>query len=197
MFLSLVLGSRCVACHTPGPLLCPTCHTRIAGDHRPTFLLDGIPVRALGPYAGALRGVVRAAKNFRARSVLFELRQEMVTLFAELPGTPLVPIPPSVPGFRRRGYGLALVVAQMASREVLDVLRFRGDESQRGKTEIERTIGRSFRVTSSAPARVVLVDDVLTTGATMRAAVRALSAEGTQVIRIVVLAAVPSWWRDC
>ncbi len=178
-------------------MLCPTCHSRIAGDRRPTFLLDGIPVRALGTYSGALRGVVRAAKNFRARSVLFDLRQELISPFADVAGIPLVPIPPSVPGFRRRGYGLALVVARMASREVLDVLRFRGDESQRGKTEIERSVGRSFRVTSRTPARVVLVDDVLTTGATMRAAVRALSSEGTQVHGIVVLAAIPSWWRDC
>lgn len=197
MFLSLVLGSRCVACRAPGNMLCPTCHSRIAGYRQPTFWLDGIPVRALGAYAGTMRGVVRAAKNFRARSVLFNLRQEIVSLLADVPGNSLVPIPPSVPGFRRRGYGLALSVARLSGYEVLDVLRFHGEESQRGKTEIERVVGRSFRVARPTPAHAVLVDDVLTTGATMRAAVSALAAEGTQVIGIVVLAAVPSWWRGC
>ncbi|MFM2412616.1 MAG: hypothetical protein RLZZ587_949, partial [Actinomycetota bacterium] len=179
MFISFVLGARCVACHKPGNILCLTCHSHIAGGHRPIFLLDGIPVRVLGPYAAALRDVIRAAKNFRARSVLFELRQEITSLFADVAGIPCVPIPPSVSGFRRRGYGLALVIARLSGRAIIDVLRFRSGETQRGKTALDRSIGRSFRVTTRTPARVVLVDDVLTTGATMRAAVRALSAQGS------------------
>jgi predicted amidophosphoribosyltransferase len=177
--------------------LCDDCRANISNSSRQGFHVSGIPVRSLGPYSGALRDVIRAAKNFRARSVLFSLRHDIHLLFDEVPDVPLVPIPPSLTGFRRRGYGLSMVVARLSGRTVLDALRFRDGETQRGKTALERSFGRSFRVTTRTPARVVLVDDVLTTGATMRAAVRALSAQGSQVTGIVVLAAVPLWWSDC
>jgi predicted amidophosphoribosyltransferase len=61
---------------------------------------------------------------------------------------------------------------------------------QRGRTlaERRRNVRRAFRATARAPARVILVDDVYTTGATASAAASALRAAGARRVEVVTFA---------
>jgi predicted amidophosphoribosyltransferase len=192
VWASVILDSTCVVCRTPGAHLCSTCRSGVAEGERPRLVLDGVPVYALGWYTGTLRDVIRAAKNFRSRAVLRTVAPEVRNLTASLPPQPAVPIPPSRAGFRRRGYGLAPMIARMLGRPVLKVLRLRDAGTQQGRSAAERTRQRTMTARQPRVSRVILVDDVLTTGASMRAAIGALSSVNCEVVAIVVLAVVPS-----
>lgn len=172
-------------------MLCTACRTTIRCGSRPVVAVGSVPVVALGWYATELRAMIRAAKNYRARAVLREVRVDVYGLFDGLPIVPVIPIPPSRPGFLRRGYGLGTEIARMSGRPVVDAVRLVDSGTQRGKSLGERVASRRVSIASTTPDRAILVDDVLTTGATARAAIDALAAHGCRVVAVVVLAAVP------
>jgi ComF family protein len=70
------------------------------------------------------------------------------------------------------------------------LVRVRGSPRQRGLTRIERraNVAAGFAAARAAPARVVLVDDVYTTGATANAAASALRTAGALEVEIVTFA---------
>ena len=173
-------------------MLCARCAAFIVDGPRATRSVAGIPVRAVGWYRGELRSLIRSAKNYRARAVLSHLRPALASEFDAFPVVPLVPVPPSRPGLVRRGYGLARAIATSRGRPIRDVLILRDSGTQRGRGAHEREAGRAFGVRGAVPATVVLVDDVVTTGATVRAAISALEANGCRVVGVVALALVPS-----
>jgi predicted amidophosphoribosyltransferase len=80
----------------------------------------------------------------------------------------------------------------MLGRPVLNVLRLRDVGTQKGRTAAERARHRTMTARQPGVSRVILVDDVLTTGASMRAAISALASFNCEVVAIVVLAIVPS-----
>ena len=55
-------------------------------------------------------------------------------------------------------------------------------------TERRRNVASAFRATGSAPARVTLVDDIYTTGATANAAASALRKAGAREVEVVTFA---------
>ncbi len=190
MTLAMLLDSRCVVCRRPGALLCATCHASVASGSPVRVRIEGVPVYALGHYSGVLRQLIRAAKNFRARAVLTVLRRDIRQLVPIGLDVPLVSVPPSRPGMRRRGYGIAPTLARMLGRHHPGVLRLVDSGTQRGRSMQERFKGRRFEILGTTPPRAVLVDDVITTGATVRAAVGALREAGCEVVAVIALAVV-------
>lgn len=150
-----------------------------------------------------------AAKERGRRDLALPLGKALAGALAELrsPRLPLVlvPAPSKRVAARRRGGDPVLRSASVATRwlpncRVLPVLRLgRGVRDSVGLTPIERARNLKGRVTTApgpaaewgipANAEVVLVDDVLTTGATARESVRALLGAGLPTRGVLVTCA--------
>jgi predicted amidophosphoribosyltransferase len=105
-----------------------------------------------------------------------------------------VPIPTSGAAFRRRGYRVVELVAARAGLRVVRLLRHtRRTADQRGLDHARRrdNVAGSLRARDAAGLRVLVLDDVVTTGATLAEAARALRASGAEVVGAVTIAATP------
>jgi ComF family protein len=107
----------------------------------------------------------------------------------------VVPVPADPGRRRRRGFDHAELLARaLARRTRLPVsrclVRAPGGERQLGRSRAQRlrTPGGAIAVRRAAPGRVLLVDDVHTTGATLAACARALREAGARNVGVVTYA---------
>lgn len=185
---SWVFPSACEGCDRPGPALCSRCAPTAADAIH--FTIDGIPAAALGAYEGPLRSAILAMKR-GARDPLAAFAQLLDAVTIE---GALVPLPTTASRAAERGFdqSVALARAVAARRPVrcLDLFTKHGrPQAGRGRAGRLAAAGR-FRVKPrvALPPAVTLLDDVCTTGATIRDAVAVLRALRVPVERIVVLA---------
>jgi predicted amidophosphoribosyltransferase len=104
-------------------------------------------------------------------------------------------VPPDRDRLLERGHHpperLARELARAWETPVAPLLeRTRESKRQRGLTRTERraNVRGAFRATSRPPPRVLLIDDVYTSGATVNAAASALRAAGARHVEVVTLA---------
>jgi predicted amidophosphoribosyltransferase len=155
--------------------------------------LDG--VWALLAYAGPARALVRGLKYRNRRAALGRLADALGARLADV-GPEVVTWVPAVPAHRReRGYDpgelLARRVARVLRVPARRLLVRRGDRPQTGQGRAARLAGPDLAVRRRVPARVLVVDDVVTTGGSLAAAARALREAGADRVHAAVLAATP------
>ncbi|MEN9911080.1 MAG: hypothetical protein RLZZ441_648 [Actinomycetota bacterium] len=171
-------------------MVCDTCIVRFtAMPHRATTS-RGIPLVALGAYRGGLRALILAAKHRNAHAVIRRLGGALRDAALPWGNAIAIPVPSSRPGFLARGYGLGSTVARAAELTVANCLLMDDLGTQRGRHRIEPR-RRNMHVGSRRPpigSRVVIVDDVMTTGASVDAATDACVVAGLRVVGVLVVA---------
>ncbi len=189
----------CAACGRscrPEAVVCTRCSRRLAGAE--PLLGKGPPgldkAWSSAPHEGVARNLVAALK-FRRLLPVAELMADRIHWLApaHLLSGAIVPVPPAPSRLRRRGFDpageLAAALAERLELPLEPCLARRGGRRQVGRRRSER-LGQPPRIhaTGTVPRSVLLLDDVLTTGATLTACAQALRAAGAARVCAVTFA---------
>jgi len=211
--LDLALPASCSGCGREGKPLCPTCLPAL--DARldlpggtPIGLPADIPSPLLqlewcAPYAGPVRGALHDLKYAGERRLAEPLgaavarRWSRTGIGADL----VVPVPVHADRERRRGYDQAALIAEVAARALgLPCVR---TLARRRATIAQFELGRDERASNVAGAFglvggegsvevagrwILLVDDVVTTGATLAACGDSLVRGGASAVSAIAVA---------
>lgn len=197
--LDLVLPRLCAGCGAPGRTLCADCVDLLAcpRPHRPDPCPPGLPpLVAAAAYAGAVRAALLAHKEDGRLGLARPLGRALAGAVAER-DVVLVPVPSSRAAVRARGQDHARRLAAAAARAgglrssaLLVPARRVADQSGLDAAHRRANLDHALRARRRLDGlRVVVVDDVVTTGATLAEAARALRAAGADVRGCAVVAA--------
>jgi predicted amidophosphoribosyltransferase len=206
--LDLVLPLECGGCGAPSTRWCPACarHLAVKADE-PRLITPrvdpGLPVLSLGRYAGARREAIVAVKDHSRADLLaplaVALRAGMNNLLAwgviETPLT-VVPAPTRRSSALRRGCDPVTRMARAAAAglhdvDVIQALRSRAlvrDSVGLSGADRQRNIAGRVKIIKPVSGPVLLVDDIVTTGATASESVRVLHIAGAHVIGVLAIA---------
>ena len=191
-------GPFCETCAeslVPTPAGCPVC-----GEPADEALLPALRPRRCARCRERAPPFAKARAPYLHGGPLAEAIWRLKYDGCEAPRSRLVaPIPLHVSRLRERGYDQAALLARAAAQRFglpyADLLlRARPTKAQVGldRTRRETNVRGAFRARRPVPgARVCLVDDVLTTGATAAEAARALLAAGASSVEVRTLARAP------
>lgn len=194
-----LIPPRCAGCDAPGSWLCVDCRD---GCEPATVRGVGLPLRVAGAYAGPLRTAVQRYKYRDEPGLAAELGdlvglQVARDLARGVRIDALVPVPLHPRRVRERGYDQnALLAARLAYRTGLPVrrslhrIRHARPQVELDRSERARNVEGAFVgvASSLAGATVAVVDDVVTTGATLRAVARAARSCGARHVRAYAVA---------
>ena len=213
--LDLLLPRRCLVCGTGGTPLCADCVERLPRIRPPLCERCGAPTawpvercrecagrrlafasaRAAVAYDASVRRIVAGWKERGLRGLAGDAAEIVAEALPRPPAATVTFVPPDLGRRLERGHHPAERLAQaLAERWELPCTplleRTGSSRRQRGLelAERRRNVARAFRGSARAPGRVVLVDDVYTTGATVSAAASALRVVGARTIVVVTFA---------
>jgi predicted amidophosphoribosyltransferase len=206
--LDLVLPLECGGCGAPSTRWCPACARDMAvkpdEPHLITPRLDpGVPVFSLGRYAGARRAAIVAVKEHGRADLIKPLAGALHFGLTNLVTWGVVDVPPHVvpaptrrSAARRRGGDPVARMALAATAAwpgatVTRALRMRAfvrDSVGLSGTDRQRNVAGRVKATKPVAGDLLVIDDIVTTGATAAESVRVLAATGARVVAVLALA---------
>ncbi len=212
--LSQLAPHYCCSCGEIGSLLCDSCEYDIVSEQFVGCLLCGrltlspgaccgSPIArtwCAGERSGGLEELINRFKFEYAKAAYIQLGDVLLSALPQLPaGTIIVPIPTVRSHIRQRGYDHTLLLAEYIARErcltLSRALMRRMATIQRGadrKTRIKQA-KEAFEVKLPLESGIpyLLIDDVVTTGSTLRYAAETLRSAGATVVWAAAVARQP------
>ena len=198
----MFLPTSCGGCGAVGASPCPTCVAALTPppDLAPPSGLDDWV--ALFAYEGVGRELVARFKYRNARSTLRWAARGLAGLVNADFIDVVTWVPTTESRRRQRGFDhgelLARAVARRIHRPCRPLLRRSPGPAQTGRSAAERRsdpprfTGRRFRSTGNVPTRILLIDDVTTTGSTLEQAAKAFRGAGAGSVAAAVVARTPT-----
>lgn len=201
--LSLVFPTWCAGCDEPDVSLCDACRAALTPD---------VTVRRVGTvtvwsglaFTGVAARVLRACKadgrGVLVRALAPALAAAANEALAHADGlVRVVPVPTSSRAMRQRGFRIVDRLATRAGLHPHASMQTSGraaDQRGLGREDRARNTPGSLRARGVAGCAVLIVDDVVTSGATLREADRALRAAGAVVVGAATVASTPRHRSD-
>lgn len=215
--LSIIAPHHCCGCQKIGTLLCDNCKYDIVSEPYDACIACGVAIAGVDGLCGVCRvpydrawcvaprqdHLQRLIGNFKftnARAAYIPLAGLLDARLPQLPpGTAIVPVPTIASHVRQRGYDHTLLIAKrFANGRGLTVdmsLRRATNTMQRGVGARQRTqqAKRAFACPTDLNPEVtyLLIDDVVTTGATVKYAAKALRDAGAQHVWVATISRQP------
>jgi ComF family protein len=208
--LDLALPARCAGCGREGDAICPDCLPDLdARLEQAPGVLIGLPadlpaplvqLEWCAPYTGTVRRALHELKYAGEQRLAAPLGGAIARRWARAGagGDLIVPVPVHRDRLRHRGYDQALLLASVAARDLrlplapllerarATTAQFDLDRSARATNVEDAFRLRSRRVLDGR--WIVLVDDVVTTGATLAACAVPLIAAGALAVSAITVA---------
>ena len=213
--LDLAFPATCAGCGREGEPLCAACRPSL--DARlelhggtPIGLPADLPTPLLqlewcAPFAGPVRGALHQLKYAGERRLAVPLGEAVARRWSRVGvgATVVVPVPVHAERERGRGYDQAALIAEVAAaklgmpflraleRHRATIAQFELDRDERsdnvtGAFRVRKVVGSTG---SGVVGRwILLVDDVVTTGATLAACAEALEAAGAVAVSAIAVA---------
>jgi len=199
------VASACARCGALAGARCPSCAKRC-----PEFT----SARCLGPYRpgdphDVLARAVQRLKYHGCRALAGPLAELLAAHYPFADDALLVPVPLHVSRLRARGYNQAVLLARGLARRrglacdprVLVRTRATAEHAGLGADARRANVRGAFRLRPGVHVHhpvVVVVDDVLTTGATADACARVLRAAGARQVHVYTIGRTPEprLWAD-
>lgn len=192
---AFLLAATCAGCDRPGVFLCDECRLEIAAEPLVLRTQGGLVVRASLTFDGVAARCIRRLKGEGDTLIAGPLGAALGAVLLPVLGDDIhaVPIPTSRAAYRRRGYRVPDLLISRAGADPWRLLRHRGahaDQRGLGVQARAQNVRGSLQVRRAGHgAKVVLVDDVVTTGATLDEGARVLTEAGFEVVGAIALAA--------
>jgi predicted amidophosphoribosyltransferase len=189
-WLGELLGERCLACGGPGTSLCSSCRSSLRRSPQGPVPKGATAVAAAWAYEGPARALILTLKIRGLRGAAAPLIEGMVSAGRRvgLTGSVVTWVPAHRSDVRKRGFDHAEVLARGLAHEAglqahRLIRRRQASRDQASLSAPDRALNvRDAFGAYASPAGVVLVDDLITTGATAAACAHALRAAGARKV---------------